>query len=64
MGYGGAPPWVYKNEIAHLRSENWSNISEIDRLKDRINELQQENARLKAELEQCMKEKKKPKKSQ
>jgi hypothetical protein len=56
MGYhGGAPPWVYKNEIAHLQSQNSSNVSEMDRLKDRVKELEEENARLKNELEQCKK---------
>ncbi len=54
MGYhGGAPPWVYKNEISHLQSENWTKISEIDRLKDHVKELESENARLKKELEEC-----------
>lgn len=66
MGYhGGAPPWVYKNEIAHLASENWSKISELDRLGDRVKVLEAENARLKQELEECKKTsgKKKLKKS-
>lgn len=56
MGYhGGAPPWVYKNEISNLQSENWSKLSEIDRLKDHIKELEAENTRLKRELEECRK---------
>lgn len=67
MGYhGGAPPWVYKNQISNLQSENWSKHSEIDRLKDQVKELEAENARLKKELEECKKAsgKKKLKKSQ
>lgn len=46
---------MYKNEIARVQSENSSNMSEIGRLKDRVNELEVENARLKKELEECKK---------
>ena len=55
MGYGGAPSWVYKNQIASLSSQNFSNASDISQLGSRVKELEDENARLKAELEKCKK---------
>jgi len=62
LGYGGAPPWVYRNQAAsaearaydysrrvqELEAENQRLIAEVSRLKD-------ENKRLKAELEQLKK---------
>jgi len=49
MGYrGGAPPWVYKQREATLSS---SYESQIARLQQRIKELEEENNRLKKQLE-------------
>jgi chromosome segregation ATPase len=59
MGYGGgAPSWVYKNQIARLEAELRSASGradsvlqdEIDKLRRRIKELESENAELKRDL--------------
>lgn len=50
MGYrGGAPPWVYKNQMASQAS---SYNSQIGRLNDRIKELENENEALKKRVEE------------
>lgn len=59
MGHGGAPPWVYKNQIATLEAELSSASrradsaleGEVNRLRAKIRELEGENAELKRELE-------------
>jgi FtsZ-binding cell division protein ZapB len=49
MGYSsGAPPWVYKQREVALSS---SYESQIARLQMRIKELEEENGRLKKQLE-------------
>jgi TolA-binding protein len=59
MGYGGgAPSWVYKNQIASEQSSHHNDVSllnskireleeEISSLKKRIQELEAENQKLK-----------------
>ncbi len=48
MSWGGAPPWVYKQNEAIISS---SYQSEVARLSARIQELEAENAKLKTELD-------------
>ena len=65
MSHGGAPPWVYKREIASLEAELASSRQrgasgsqeEIDRLSRRIKDLEAENAELKRQLEESRKPK-------
>jgi len=49
MGYGGAPPWVYKKREQAMAN---SYQSQIARLEQRIKELEEENSRLKTQLEE------------
>lgn len=49
MGHGGAPSWVYKNEIAY---REMSHQSEESRLSSEISELKKENEALKAKIKQ------------
>ena len=50
MGYhGGAPPWVYKRREQELSA---SYQSQITRLEHRIKELEEENQRLRKQLEE------------
>jgi predicted RNase H-like nuclease (RuvC/YqgF family) len=49
MGYGGAPPWVYKQEIA-LR--DLSHNQETGKLNSEIQGLKKENQELKARIEE------------
>jgi len=48
--YGGAPPWVYKEREAILSS---SYDTHIGQLNDRIKALEEENSRLKKQLEEA-----------
>jgi len=49
MGYGGgAPSWVYKREIA---SREMHHSDETRNLRQRVEELEKENAELKSKLE-------------
>lgn len=53
MGYrGGAPPWVYKNQMS---SQAASYEQTIRRLQNRVKELEEENAELKKELDELRK---------
>ncbi len=49
MGYGGAPSWVYKNQMANMES---SYDMQIRQLRQRIEELEKENKQLKEENRQ------------
>ena len=49
LGYGGAPSWVYKREMA-LRDASHS--QEISRLYSEIQDLKKENQELKARIEE------------
>lgn len=53
MGYGGAPSWVYKNQIS---SQAASYDSQIYRLNDRIKELENENEALKKRVKELEEE--------
>jgi predicted RNase H-like nuclease (RuvC/YqgF family) len=48
--YGGAPSWVYKEREAILSS---SHDTQISQLKDRVRALEEENRRLKTQLEEA-----------
>ena len=50
MGYGGAPPWVYKEREATLTS---SYESQVSTLQARIKKLEAENASLRKELDEA-----------
>ncbi len=50
MGYGGAPPWVYKKREATLTS---SYESQVSQLRDEVKTLKDENARLRIELDEA-----------
>ena len=47
LGWGGAPPWVYKRNEEIMRS---SYQSEVSRLEQRISDLEAENSKLKIEI--------------
>ena len=48
MGYrGGAPPWVYKNQLA---SQGASYESELQTLRNKIAKLEKENAELRSKV--------------
>jgi predicted RNase H-like nuclease (RuvC/YqgF family) len=49
MGYHGAPPWVYKQQIAR---EQAAHDSDSYRLNGRITELEQENEALKKRIKE------------
>ena len=49
MGYGGAPPWVYKSEMA-IRDSSYQ--SRESRLLSEISQLKKENDELKAKIKQ------------
>ena len=55
MGYGGAPPWVYKNEMAIRES---SHQSQESNLLLEISQLKKENEELKAKINQLEQENK------
>jgi predicted RNase H-like nuclease (RuvC/YqgF family) len=48
--YGGAPPWVYKQQQAALSA---SYDTQIHQLNQRIKSLEEENGRLKKQLEEA-----------
>ncbi len=50
MGYGGAPPWVYKKREVDLTS---SYESQVSQLRDEVKKLEAENTRLRNELEEA-----------
>ena len=51
MSWGGAPPWVYKNEIAHAQNNAFQANSEASKYKEMIAKLSKEKTLL---LEQKM----------
>lgn len=53
MAWGGAPPWVYKEQQAAMSASYESQVSSLNQ---RIRELERENAALKKELEDCRKQ--------
>lgn len=53
MGYGGAPSWVYKREMAY---HDMSHQSQESRLSSEISELKKENEALKAKIKQLEEE--------
>ena len=46
MSYGGAPPWVYKNQISSMQS---SHDQQIRLLNEKTKELEEKNGKLKEE---------------
>ncbi len=50
MGYGGAPPWVYKKRAAILTS---SYESQISTLEEKMKKLEEENTQLRKELDEA-----------
>jgi predicted RNase H-like nuclease (RuvC/YqgF family) len=60
MGYrGGAPVWVYKNQIA---SEQASHHNDVSLLNSKIKELEEENSSLKKRIQELEVENQKLKK--
>jgi len=60
LGYGGAPPWVYREETAireasHLSQENGL-MKQIKELKEEIMKLQEENKKLKDRIRELEEE--------
>lgn len=53
MGYGGAPSWVYKREMA---CRDMSHESQESRMSSEISELKKENETLKAKIKQLEQE--------
>lgn len=53
MGYGGAPSWVYKREMAY---HDMSNQSQVSKLSSEISDLKNENEALKAKIKQLEEE--------